>query len=221
MLKTNCEKEGVHTEYRIDEKEPTGRCGVIITGKNRSLITHLAAANEYKLDHLQSPKVWDLVKKGKIYYVGGYHLTVCVPAILAIAEEALKENKVCISAFNSTWSRGREHGRLIVYYYSYLLSTSLLLSFLSSSRTPLARSFPTATLFSATRPRPELFLRRMASVPLMSKRSLRRLSFFPRRTRSVPALSSSLREPTPPLLRGLRTARSRLLRHLSSRLTPN
>ncbi|KZZ93936.1 Adenosine kinase [Ascosphaera apis ARSEF 7405] len=98
MLKTNCEKEGVHTEYRIDEKEPTGRCGVIITGKNRSLITHLAAANEYKLDHLQSPKVWDLVKKGKIYYVGGYHLTVCVPAILAIAEEALKENK--LFAFN-------------------------------------------------------------------------------------------------------------------------
>ncbi|KAI5284749.1 adenosine kinase [Ascosphaera aggregata] len=94
MLKDACEKEGVHTEYRVDDKQPTGRCGVIITGKNRSLITNLAAANEYKLDHLQQPHIWNQVKKGKVFYVGGYHLTVCVPAILAIAEEVVKENKV-------------------------------------------------------------------------------------------------------------------------------
>lgn len=31
-----------------------------------------------------------------MYFVGGFHLTVCVPAILALAEEAAKEDKVFI-----------------------------------------------------------------------------------------------------------------------------
>lgn len=92
-LRTACAKEGVHTEYRVDEAQPTGKCGVIITGHNRSMCTHLAAANEYKLEHLQQPRIWDMVKKSQVYYIGGYHLTVCVPAILALAEEAARENK--------------------------------------------------------------------------------------------------------------------------------
>ena len=58
------------------------------------MCTHLAAANEYKIDHLKSSGIWSLVKKAHFYYVGGYHLTVCVPAIMALAEEAAAENKV-------------------------------------------------------------------------------------------------------------------------------
>jgi adenosine kinase len=93
ILREACDKAGLRVEYRIDEKEPTGRCGVIITGHNRSMCTHLAAANEYKLEHLKSPEIWKLVEQAKMYYVGGYHLTVCPPAIMALAEEAVKENK--------------------------------------------------------------------------------------------------------------------------------
>lgn len=88
-------KAGVHTEYRVDDVQPTGKCGVIITGHNRSMCTHLAAANEYKIEHLKQPHIWSLVEKAQVYYVGGYHLTVCVPAILALAEEAAGKNKVC------------------------------------------------------------------------------------------------------------------------------
>lgn len=80
--------------YRYDEEQPTGRCGVIITGKNRSMCTDLAAANHYKIEHLKEN--WDTVKNSNAYFVGGYHLTVCVPAVLALAEEAAKENKVCV-----------------------------------------------------------------------------------------------------------------------------
>jgi adenosine kinase len=58
-------------------------------------VTHLAAANEYKVEHLKQPHIWSLVEKAQYYYVGGYHLTVCVPAILALAEEAAAKNKVC------------------------------------------------------------------------------------------------------------------------------
>jgi adenosine kinase len=57
------------------------------------LCTDLAAANLYKLDHLKQDKIWKLVENAKFYYVGGYHLTVCVPAIMALAEEAASKNK--------------------------------------------------------------------------------------------------------------------------------
>ncbi len=65
------------------------------------MCTDLAAANEYKLDHLKSPEIWKLVQQAKVYFVGGYHLTVCVPAILALAEEAAKEDKVFIMSLSA------------------------------------------------------------------------------------------------------------------------
>lgn len=91
-------KAGVKTVYRYDEKAPTGRCGVVITGQNRSLCTDLAAANLYNVDHLKQPEVWKFVEGAKVFYVGGYHLTVSVPAILAIAEHAAANNKVGMNA---------------------------------------------------------------------------------------------------------------------------
>jgi adenosine kinase len=93
-LREACEKAGIRTEYRVDDVQPTGRCGVIITGHNRSMCTHLAAANEYKLEHMKQPEIWSLVQKARVYYVGGYHLTVCIPAIMALANEAAENNKI-------------------------------------------------------------------------------------------------------------------------------
>ena len=58
------------------------------------MVTHLAAANEYKLEHLESPEIWKLVQQARFYFVGGYHLTVCPPAVMALAKEAARENKV-------------------------------------------------------------------------------------------------------------------------------
>lgn len=95
-LEDICAKAGVRTEYRYDDTAPTGRCGVVITGHNRSLCTDLAAANLYNVEHLKQPKVWQLVENAKFFYVGGYHLTVSVPAILALAEEAAAKNKTFI-----------------------------------------------------------------------------------------------------------------------------
>ena len=94
ILQNACDKAGLKAEYMKTSAAPTGRCGVIITGHDRSMCTHLAAANEYKIDHLKQPHIWSLVEKAQIYYVGGYHFTVCPPAILALAEEAAKNNKI-------------------------------------------------------------------------------------------------------------------------------
>ena len=94
ILQKANKEAGLQVKYRYDEERPTGRCGVVITGKNRSLCTDLAAANHYKIDHLKEN--WETVQNSKAYFVGGFHLTVCVPAVMALAEEAAKENKVCV-----------------------------------------------------------------------------------------------------------------------------
>jgi adenosine kinase len=93
QLRSATKKEGVRTEYMTVDTS-TGKCGVLITGHHRSLVTDLGAANEYKLDHLQSPEIWKLVEGAKYYYVGGYHLTVCPPAIIELGKHAAEKNKV-------------------------------------------------------------------------------------------------------------------------------
>lgn len=91
ILQAANKEAGLAVRYRYDEETPTGRCGVIITGHNRSMCTDLAAANKYQIEHLKEN--WGVVENAKSYFVGGYHLTVCVPAVLALAEEAAKHNK--------------------------------------------------------------------------------------------------------------------------------
>ncbi|EPE34089.1 Ribokinase-like protein [Glarea lozoyensis ATCC 20868] len=101
ILHDAVKKAGLRVEYRVDPKEPTGRCGVVITGHDRSMVTDLAAANHYDLDHLKSPEVWKLVEGAEVYFVGGYHLTVCPPAAMALAEEAAKNNKTFVFSLSA------------------------------------------------------------------------------------------------------------------------
>lgn len=72
---------GLRVEYRVDPKEQTGRCGVVITGHNRSMCTELGAANHYDVEHLKKPEVWSLVENAEAYYVGGYHFTGTSPIL--------------------------------------------------------------------------------------------------------------------------------------------
>ena len=92
ILQAANKEAGLQVRYRYDEEQPTGKCGVVITGHNRSMCTDLAAANCYKIEHLKEN--WETVQNSNAYFVGGFHLTVCVPAVMALAEEAAKENKV-------------------------------------------------------------------------------------------------------------------------------
>ncbi|RDL35045.1 Uncharacterized protein BP5553_06976 [Venustampulla echinocandica] len=101
ILHDAVKQAGLRVEYRVDPKHPTGRCGVVITGHNRSMATDLGAANHYDLDHLKKPEVWKLVENATHYFVGGYHLTVCPPAIMALAEEAAKNNKVFVLSLSA------------------------------------------------------------------------------------------------------------------------
>lgn len=87
-----CAKAGLATEYLRLADHPTGRCGVCITGHNRSMVTDLAAANHYSVEHLKSAPIWAQVEQASNIYVGGYHLTVSPPAALALGEEAARRN---------------------------------------------------------------------------------------------------------------------------------
>ncbi|RMY77134.1 hypothetical protein D0864_09517, partial [Hortaea werneckii] len=90
---------GLEYCYRYDEQAATGRCGVVITGHNRSMCTDLAAANCYKLEHLKEN--WSLVERSKALFVGGYHLTVSVDSIMALCEEAATKNKPFILSLSA------------------------------------------------------------------------------------------------------------------------
>ena len=65
------------------------------------MVTALEAANEYKLSHLQTPAIWKLAQQAQVYYVGGYHLTVCPDAAMALAKEAAEKNKIFVLSLSA------------------------------------------------------------------------------------------------------------------------
>lgn len=127
ILQKANKEAGLQVKYRYDDEQPTGRCGVIITGKHRSMCTDLAAANHYKLEHMKEE--WDTVQNSKAYFVGGFHLTVCVPAVMALAEEAAKENKVSARILGL-------HGKLTVVDLCTLTLSAVHPSILQGSTRP-------------------------------------------------------------------------------------
>eukprot|EP00211_Chloroparvula_japonica_P007317 CAMPEP_0119118742 /NCGR_PEP_ID=MMETSP1310-20130426/518_1 /TAXON_ID=464262 /ORGANISM="Genus nov. species nov., Strain RCC2339" /LENGTH=341 /DNA_ID=CAMNT_0007108129 /DNA_START=52 /DNA_END=1077 /DNA_ORIENTATION=+ len=92
-LKTAAEKEGVTTHYHVDKETSTGTCACLINEKERCLIANLAAANCYKIDHLQSAEMQDVIKSTDVFYATGFFLTVCPDALISIGEHAVANNK--------------------------------------------------------------------------------------------------------------------------------
>lgn len=178
---------GLAVRYLYDPEQPTGRCGVIITGHDRSMCTDLAAANCYKIEHLKEN--WSVVEKAKAYFVGGYHLTVCVPAAMALAEEAAKTNKVSDNCLPTD---------IVLTDHSHSSSRSPHHSSHSSSRTKSTRPHLTGITSLATRPRPFLTPTRTTSRPTTSPPSQSTSPTCPRRTSSASVLPSSPREQTQP-----------------------
>ncbi|KAK3334011.1 Ribokinase-like protein [Cercophora scortea] len=101
ILHDAVKQAGLRVEYRVDPVEQTGRCAVVITGHNRSMCTDLGAANHYDLAHLKKPEIWALVENAEAYYIGGYHFTVCPPAILELCNQAAKNNKPLILSLSA------------------------------------------------------------------------------------------------------------------------
>lgn len=69
----------MNASYMYNDTEPTGTCAVLLTGKHRSLVAYLAAANKFDRSQLAMtsrlaiPSNWALVEKAHYYYVAGFH----------------------------------------------------------------------------------------------------------------------------------------------------
>ena len=84
---------GVLVKYQKSSEHPTGKCAVLITGQDRSLVTKLDAANHFTTAHLDVAENWALVESAKIFYSAGFFLTVCPDAMLKVAQHAQASNK--------------------------------------------------------------------------------------------------------------------------------
>lgn len=93
IMSQKAKEVGLSTAYQIDEKAPTGTCAVLITGKDRSLVAHLAAANNFNVSHLDDAVNWSIVEKAQIYYISGFFFTVCPEAIQRIAKYSAANNR--------------------------------------------------------------------------------------------------------------------------------
>ena len=157
------------------------------------MCTDLAAANCYKIDHLKQPSIWSLVEQAKVYYVGGYHLTVCVPAIMALAEEAAAKDKACQSTTCACWFQDADRS-----YDRSLFSAYPHLSSLSSSRISLTKPRRIGTMSSETRPK--RFHTPNPTISIQSPYPRLPEPWLPcqRRTRNASGRSSSHKAQTPP-----------------------
>lgn len=86
--------DGVFVHYLKDEENSTGTCAALIKDGERSLVTNLDAANNFKPSHLETEDAKKIIDLAKIYYCAGFFLTVSVPSLVTVAENAVKENKI-------------------------------------------------------------------------------------------------------------------------------
>jgi len=92
LMKEQCKKDGVMTEFMINSSVPTGACAVAIYQKERGLVANLAAANTYKKEHLVQHE--NLCARARIIYSAGFFLTVCPDAMIMAAECAMNTNSL-------------------------------------------------------------------------------------------------------------------------------
>ena len=93
------EKAGVTSLYQVVPEIGTGKCAALINGHNRSLVTDLGAANHFKPEHID--KHWDAVTNSKLFYIGGFHLTVSPEAIIKLGKHAKEIGKPFILNFSA------------------------------------------------------------------------------------------------------------------------
>jgi len=79
---------GMVVKYQKSTEHPTGKCAVLITGQDRSLVTKLDAANHFTTAHLEDKENWALVEGAKVFYSSGFFLTVSPDSMLKVAEHA-------------------------------------------------------------------------------------------------------------------------------------
>lgn len=93
LLETCASADGVKVHYMKDASTPTGTCAVLVRDGERSLVTNLVAANNFKPSHLETAESKAIYESASVYYMAGFFLTVSVDSLKIVAEHALANNK--------------------------------------------------------------------------------------------------------------------------------
>ncbi|RNF18154.1 adenosine kinase [Trypanosoma conorhini] len=101
ILKESAEKDGVNMVVEYTTKQPTGSCAVCITGKERSLVANLAAANCLSADHVYSPAVEKCRAEASFFYLTGFTLTIDVAYVLHVAKQAREVGGIFMMNFSA------------------------------------------------------------------------------------------------------------------------
>ncbi|GET90694.1 adenosine kinase, putative [Leishmania tarentolae] len=88
ILKDAAEKDGVKMYLEYTPKAATGSCAACISGKDRTLVANLSAANLLSADHMHSSDVLETLKACQLYYLTGFTLTIDMNYVLQVAEAA-------------------------------------------------------------------------------------------------------------------------------------
>jgi adenosine kinase len=98
QLAESATKDGVRPHYLEDDEKHTGTCAVLIKDKERSLCANLAAANCYKIEHLQTPEIKAVWEKATHVYSAGFFLTVSPESMNFIGKHCQENGKTfCIN----------------------------------------------------------------------------------------------------------------------------
>jgi len=98
IMKEKAKEVGLNTVYQVTEKAPTGTCAVLVTGKERSLVAHLSAANLFTVEHLDKKENWSFVEKAKVHYISGFFFTVSMDTIMRVSNYCNENDKtLCIN----------------------------------------------------------------------------------------------------------------------------
>lgn len=93
ILEDRARGDGVNVRYQKKGDHKTGKCAVLITGRHRSLIADLGAANHFTEDHIHQEENFKIVSNAEFYYISGFFLTVSPPTIQTVAQIALQRQK--------------------------------------------------------------------------------------------------------------------------------
>eukprot|EP00096_Caligus_rogercresseyi_P011289 TRINITY_DN43_c0_g1_i1.p1 TRINITY_DN43_c0_g1~~TRINITY_DN43_c0_g1_i1.p1 ORF type:complete len:343 (-),score=117.80 TRINITY_DN43_c0_g1_i1:138-1166(-) len=86
ILRKKVSEAGVEGIYHVHDSMPTGKCAVLITGMDRSLVTKLDAANHFSVSHLEKPEHWKKVEDAKVVYSAGFFITVSPDSMMKVGE---------------------------------------------------------------------------------------------------------------------------------------
>jgi adenosine kinase len=92
ILEEKAQEVGVKPVYQ-KVAHPTGRCAVLITGNDRSLVTKLDAANHFTVSHLENSVNWEVVTAAQTVYSAGFFLTVSVDSMIKVGKFCAETNR--------------------------------------------------------------------------------------------------------------------------------